>query len=182
MRTARGARFVHGADFVVALVVALAVALAAAAPSAMAGEAATDLDWITGHWRRELVSMPPDSPAGRPVAARNETSEEIWTNGEGGVYFGVNRLIKGGETTRFEFLRIEMNGGAPVFVAQPGGAPPVRFAVIETSDKRIVFSNPQHDDPKFIEYARNGDTLTARVWGDEGREKANIFSWAQLSD
>lgn len=119
-------------------------------------------DFLTGHWRME---------------SEGRVLEEIWTSGEGGVYFAVNRSIRDGETAFFEFLRIETKGGI-AFIAQPRGASPVRFPMVEAGENRIRFANPEHDYPKFIEYLRDGDTLIARIWDEKGEADANEFRWS----
>lgn len=138
-----------------------------AAPIAVTPIAVTpDLGWISGRWRNE---------------AENRISEEIWTTGEGGVYFAVNRTIVAGRTSAFEFIRIETDGGG-AYIAQPGGGAPVRFALVESGAQRALFSNPDHDFPKFIEYVREGDRLTARIWGVDGPEKAMAFVWRRAGE
>jgi hypothetical protein len=127
-----------------ALVLAVSVCLSA---SASAQEAAPDLSWLSGHWRSE---------------AEGRVSEEIWTAPEGGIMLGLGRTIRDGRASGFEFLMISLEGEA-AYHAQPGGRPPVRFALAEHGPDRAVFENPDHDFPQRIAYVRDGDRLDAEI-------------------
>jgi hypothetical protein len=129
-------------------------------------EPAPDLTWLTGHWVSE-------SDARR--------SEEIWTDADGALMTGMNRTVRADGRTSFEFIRIEFapqDGGPPVYIAQPSGGEGVRFALIEHGAASAVFANPDHDFPTHIEYARDADTLTARIWGPEGEDEAIGWAWS----
>jgi hypothetical protein len=120
-----------------------------------------DLRWLAGAWCH--------AEAGRSI-------EEHWLVERGGLMLGVNRTI-GQSGAAFEFLRIELKPGAVRYIAQPGGAPPVAFALVAADTRRIVFANPAHDFPKRVQYWRNGDVLHARV--DDGTDAgaAEEFTW-----
>ena len=141
---------------------ACVLALLLVCTSATAGES-PDLSWLAGAWCSH------DS---------DQTIEEHWLVERGGLMLGVNRTVtpKGAS---FEFLRIELAGKATRFVAQPGGAPPTRFDLVRAAPNAVTFANPQHDFPKRIRYARDGEYLTARV--DNGRDDANAleFRWSR---
>jgi hypothetical protein len=138
------------------------LSLLLACTSAVADEG-PDLAWLAGAWCSH------DS---------DQTIEEHWLAERGGLMLGVNRTVtpKGAS---FEFLRIELAGKAARFVAQPGGAPPTRFDLVSAAPNAVTFANPQHDFPKRIRYARDGEYLTARV--DNGRDDANAleFRWSR---
>lgn len=91
--------------------------------------------------------------------------EERWTDAAGGRMYALARSFKGAKLTGFEFLRIERTDRGYAYIAQPGGKPPTAFALSESDDQRVVFSNPQHDYPQRIEYWRDGSGLHARVSG-----------------
>jgi Domain of unknown function (DUF6265) len=124
-----------------------------------------DLNWLAGVWCSQDAG---------------ESIEEHWLAERGGLMLGVNRTVtpKGAS---FEFLRIEFTGKAVRFVAQPGGAPPTRFELISATANAVTFANPQHDFPKRIRYARDGEFLTARV--DDGRDDgdAQEFRWSRCA-
>ena len=139
--------------------------IAALALSLQAAEPAPDFSWLTGRWVYEIET--------RRV-------EEIWTDADGALMTGMNRTVRADGRTSFEFIRIEFapsEEGAPVFIAQPSGGAAVRFSLIDHDQTSAVFANPDHDFPTHIAYARDGDTLTARIWGPEGESEAMGWSW-----
>ena len=131
---------------------------------------AADFAWLAGHWSRD---------------SETRRSEEIWTGADGALMTGMNRTVRTDGRTSFEFIRIEFapaEGGPPVYIAQPGGGPAVRFTLIERGERSAVFANPGHDFPTHIAYARNGETLTARIWGADGEAEAAGWSWTRRTD
>jgi hypothetical protein len=128
--------------------------------------AANDLSWMEGHWRSE---------------ADGRVSEEIWTNGEGGLYLGVNRTISGGQASGFEFLRIINTDERTAYCAQPGGGEAVCFDRVEGGAHAVTFENPEHDFPQRITYVRDGDRLTATI-SDLAGEQAFSFGWERVGD
>jgi hypothetical protein len=71
--------------------------------------------------------------------------------------------------TAFEFLRIVVRDGTPVYIAQPNGVPPTEFTATSRTADRVVFENPSHDFPKRVIYQRtSADGLTASVDGGDG--------------
>lgn len=115
------------------------------------------LAWMAGHWS---------------ATDGGETSEELWLPPAGGMMLGVHRDAKG-DRGSFEFLRIAVQDGKVVYLAQPSGRPPTAFTLVESTKERAVFTNPQHDFPKRILYWKKGLQLCARVEGeksDEGME------------
>jgi hypothetical protein len=78
-------------------------------------------------------------------------------------------------------VRIEFapqDGGPPVYVAQPSGGDPVRFTYVAGDETSALFANPDHDFPTHIAYARDGDMLTARIWGPDGEGEAIGWRWS----
>lgn len=116
------------------------------------------VSWLVGSWRG--------------TSAEGATLEETWSAAEGTTMKGTSKLVgKDGKVTD-EVLRIEArDGGAIVYVAQPGGAPPTEF----TRDARTSgpthaqFVNEQHDWPTRIRYERAGDELRVRLRGRPGQ-------------
>ncbi len=121
-------------------------------------------DWMTGHWRAET---------------NGQVSEEIWTDGAGGIYFAVNRTIKAGTVTAFEYLRIETQGGL-AYIAQPQGRPATRFDAVQIDKNRIRFFNAENDFPNYVEYVRDGGKMTARIWSADDESDSLSFEWALL--
>lgn len=114
-------------------------AAAAAAPPA----------WLAGCWQGEAAT----------AAAQ---AFEVWSAPRADRMLGMSQTLRGGGST-FEFMRIDRGERGLRYVAQPGGRPPSEFVAERVEAQRIVFSNPQHDFPKYIDYQRHGDRLEVRL-------------------
>ena len=102
--------------------------------------------WLAGCWEGE---------------GQSTGVTEAWTSGRIGRMLGMGQTLRGARGS-FEFMQIATTADARlVFIAQPGGRPPVQFKASVVEPARIVFSNPDHDAPKTIEYRRDGDRLFA---------------------
>lgn len=145
----------------------LALASAAALTSAATGAtpAAThELEWLVGHW----------------CGDRNEDFiEEHWMSTRGDLMLGLSRTVRGTKTSNFEYMRVESEGGEVVFVAQPQGAPPVRFKRTAGGADWARFENPAHDFPNRVEYRRTPTGLHAEIAGPgkDGREMSIPFDY-----
>ncbi|MBW8297200.1 DUF6265 family protein [Sphingopyxis sp.] len=127
------------------------LAMAAAAVLAAASPAATvdDLAWLAGRWSRE---------------EGERWTEESWTAPRGGVMLGHSRSGRGDSLRDFEFLRVQAGAdGIPAYIAQPGGGAPVAFRLVRRDATSASFENVLHDYPQRIQYARDGETLTATI-------------------
>lgn len=120
-----------------------------------------DLNWLAGHWCN---------------TSGERSIEEHWLAERGGLMLGVNRTVTRNKAS-FEFIRIEIDASGARYTAQPGGAPPTTFTLVSATANSAIFTNPQHDFPKRVQYRREGDTLNARV--DDGTDGGNKeeFSW-----
>ncbi len=85
---------------------------------------------------------------------------------------GMHRDVSAKGKTSFEFLRIELREGKPVYLAMPGGGPATPFPIKTQEPTRIVFENLEHDFPQRIIYWRKGKQLCARVEGTMGGKVA----------
>lgn len=120
-----------------------------------------DLGWMSGHWQT-------DGADGRLV-------EENWLDARGGAMLGVSRTVSGERLREFEFLRIQAGeDGVPLYLAQPGGQPPIAFRLTAHDAASATFDNPQHDFPQRIVYRRSGDTMVATISALDG---SNAMSW-----
>lgn len=127
------------------------LAMAAAAVLLAASPAATvdDLAWLAGQWSRE---------------ESERWTEESWTAPRGGVMLGHSRSGRGDSLRDFEFLRVQAGAdGIPAYIAQPGGSAPVTFRLVRRDGTSATFENISHDYPQRIQYARDGETLTATI-------------------
>jgi hypothetical protein len=141
----------------------LAVTIAAGAAQAETPDAAPDLGWLAGHWCSE--------DGDRRV-------DEVWLGDAGGAMHGLSRTVSGGELESFEFMRIERDAAATRFLAQPGGAAPTAFTLVEYGAQRASFANPAHDFPNRIDYRRDGERLHAQISGPgEGGEMRIPFDY-----
>ncbi|MET4682170.1 DUF6265 family protein [Brevundimonas faecalis] len=149
------------------------LAAAALLQTAPAAPLAPDLSWMAGYWL--------DCSRGREAA-------ETWTDPRGGLLVGHTVTVRNGRSG-FEFARIgPVPEGGLAYVAQPSGAAPTPFRLIESGPQRAVFSNPDNDFPHRIIYQRtvsaSGDVLTARIEGaddDETRSVEWSFNKAELN-
>ena len=92
------------------------------------------------------------------------------------LMLGLNTTVVEGRTRGFEFLRIRMQDGKIEYVAMPGGRGETAFVLVEQSEKRLVFANPEHDFPQRILYWLDGERLHARIEGEENGETKG-FGW-----
>jgi hypothetical protein len=76
---------------------------------------------------------------------------------------GTSREGSGERVESQEALSIVRRDGAIVLIAQPAGATPVVFPMIDHDERSVVFANPAHDYPQRIRYWREGDTLHAEI-------------------
>lgn len=136
----------------------LAIALAAALQGAPTPDVrADDLSWMAGSWL--------DCTGGREAY-------EVWSDPRAGLIVGHAVTVRG-DRAGFEASHIRADGeGRLTYYAQPDGAAPTPFVLIEAAPGRAVFSNPDNDFPHRIIYQRDGEALTARIEGEiDGRER-----------
>lgn len=126
---------------------ALGVAAACALGPALAADAPPA--WLAGCWQGE-----PDTAAANAF--------EAWSAPRADRMLGISQTLRGAGSM-FEYMRIDRGERGLRFVPQPGGRPPVEFAAERVEPQRIVFANPQHDFPKYIDYRRIGDRLEVRL-------------------
>ena len=130
------------------------------------------LRWMTGCWEQR---------------GARRTIEEHWTRPAGGAMMGLGRTIRhgmsGDSITNYEFTRIVERSGKLVFVAQPSGQKLAEFTEESLTDSSVAFSNPAHDYPQTVSYARRGtDSLYARTDGSIGGKNRRIeFVYARRS-
>jgi hypothetical protein len=126
---------------------ALGVAALCAAGPALAADAPPA--WLAGCWQ------------GEPGTAAADALE-AWSAPRADRMLGISQTLRG-TGSMFEYMRIDRGERGLRFVAQPGGRPPTEFAAQRVEAQRIVFTNPQNDFPKYIDYRRDGDRLEARL-------------------
>ena len=103
------------------------------------------LDWLTGCWQ-----------------SQDGSTREIWSASEDGYYFGYSVVFSEGQAVFFEQMRIDP-AEPPVFNAYPRGEGPSAFPAIAQTESSVTFANAAHDYPQKIQYARQGNALTAII-------------------
>lgn len=133
--------------------------------------AATDISalaWLAGNWTgtQDGVEM-----------------EELWQKPKGNTMLGVHRDVKAGRTISFEFLRIEATHDGSTYWASPRARPATPFKMIESSNKRVVFENAEHDFPRRIIYWMTDDkSLHAKIEGTlGGKPAAEEWTWRRTA-
>jgi hypothetical protein len=116
-------------------------------------EGLDDLAWMSGSWMEHNGAT---------------DTEEHWIAPKGGLMMAVNRTVKDGKASDFEFLRIELRDGKPLYLSMPRGRPATEFRVAEQASTRIAFEDPGRDFPRRIAYWRDGEALMARIEGTIG--------------
>lgn len=136
------------------------VASLALLASAVQPTESPDFSWLEGHWVRE---------------ANGRVSEEVWGDMRGGLMLATNRALRDGRASGFEFIRIQ-SFDQTHYCAQPGGREAVCFELAEQGEQSATFTNAEHDFPQRINYARDGNTLTATISDIEGHDPIS-WSW-----
>jgi hypothetical protein len=122
--------------------------------------------WMAGSWRGTVDGV---------------TMEEHWTSPGGDLMLGMHRDVRPDGKSSFEFARIEKKDGTLGYQAMPGGRPATSFTLKESSEKRVVFENLQHDFPQRIIYWRDGKRLCARVEGTiRGESESEQWCWERF--
>jgi hypothetical protein len=133
----------------------LAAALIQTAP------ATPDMSWMAGYWL--------DCSNGREAS-------ETWSDPRGGLSVGHAVTLEDGRPS-FEVSHIGPTPQGFAYVAQPGGAPPTIFVLVESGPTRAVFANAENDFPTRVIYERDGEALKARIEGEMGGQ-ARSMEWS----
>lgn len=129
----------------------------------------SDLAWMTGCWQS---------------VGGEEGSVEIWMAPAGGIMLGMNRSMRDGKASGYEFMRIiEKADGSLVFVASPSGQDSATFTVADLGSGNVVFENSAHDFPQRIIYRLiSDDHLLGRIEGSiDGETRAIDFPMSRTS-
>ena len=123
----------------------------------------SELQWLAGCWTQD---------------GRDAGSVEQWTLPAGGTMLGMNRIVSGGRTVAFEYMRIAVNKDDMIeFIASPSGQETARFKMVSMNENEVVFENPEHDFPTRIIYRLLSDgSLLGRIEGiDKGTPRTAEF-------
>ena len=141
------------------------LALSSASADRQAAPSLDGLAWLAGAWNG---------------TSRGVEMEEQWTAPKGNSMIGLHRDVGKGRTLSFEFLRIEQQGDAIVYLSMPNGrSPATPFPLKEMTSMRVVFENPTHDFPQRIIYWKDGADLRARIEGTQnGKMGSQEWRWS----
>ncbi|SJZ60550.1 DUF6265 family protein [Sediminibacterium ginsengisoli] len=130
----------------------------------------TKISWLTGTWENK-------TPKG--------SIYENWSRINDHELAGKSYAIRGKDTAVFENIRLTEESGKlfyiPTVKNQNAGLP-VRFALKELSDTKMVFENLQHDFPQRISYTKiSQNELVAEISGAmNGKERRQEFPMRRL--
>jgi hypothetical protein len=150
---------------------ALALGLAALASASIAQPvgAIDRLAWLTGCWAAD---------GGEPG------SVEHWLAPAAGSMLGVNRTVRAGRLSQFEFMAIRTAAdGRLAFVAWPGGRNETEFPIKSLEVDEVVFESPRQAFPSRVIYRRTGDrSMLGRIEGvANGNARAVDFPFIRVS-
>lgn len=121
---------------------------------------------------QETVAMPGWMAGAWELRDGERWADEFWTPPRGGLMIGAARMGSGDRLTEFEHSRIVRHAdGSMSFVAQPRGAPPTEFRLVDSGPQMVEFANPDHDYPQRVRYWREGRTLNARISRMDGSDR-----------
>lgn len=127
-------------------------------------------EWLAGTWE-------------------NKTSRgityETWKKVNAQELRGASYSLKGTDTLFHETVRLLQKDDQLYYIPTVNGqnnGQPVRFALKEATDERLVFENPQHDFPQVVSYSRIGaDSLVAKISGTRnGRFREAAFPMKKM--
>lgn len=118
--------------------------------------ATTQVGWLVGRWQDTT------DPRVR--------TEERWQALPNGDLIGSGRVMVDGMLGFAETLAITATADGLVYTAWPSGQDPVRFSSTTIAPSEVVFSNPSHDFPREIRYARTAAGL--QVFADGTKDGA----------
>lgn len=115
-------------------------------------------DWLLGKWERTN-----NSPG--------QVTYETWTKESDTKFISLGWTMRGKDTVVAEKVTFIIKENAIYYIADVSeNNAAVSFKVIQQSSKSFTASNPEHDFPKQITYAKNADdTITAVISGN-GRD------------
>jgi hypothetical protein len=148
----------------------LAAGLAIHAGAAVAADCASlaSMDWLLGEWLAD---------------GGKSTWRESWVPAGPATWEGVGVETSKADPAKSsaEDLRLVEMGGAVFYVAKVGhNELPVAFRLVECGDGSLTFTNPAHDFPRRLDYARQPDGgLQVRV--SDGGAKGFTLEFARVA-
>lgn len=114
-----------------------------------------NFDWLLGNWIRVNEKD-------------NKQTYEQWEKVSDTEYAGLGFTLKNKDTIWMEAVRLVDSAGQWSFdVTEKGGVTPTKFKLISIAQGKFVCENPANEFPKIIAYESKGDTLHAKINGDD---------------
>ena len=105
------------------------------------------LGWLVGCW-----------------VSTDKSAQEVWVVDSDQSLIGFNVVFSDNKVGFYEVLSIKRNEeDSLVYTPHPLGQQSASFAATEVAENSIVFTNPDHDYPQEIRYAREGNRLYATI-------------------
>ena len=105
------------------------------------------LRWLVGCW-----------------VSTDKSSQEVWVVDSDRSLVGFGIAVSDNKVGFYEVLSIRSNeDGSLTYTAHPSGQPSASFAATKITENGVVFTNPDHDYPQEIKYARDGNRLYATI-------------------
>lgn len=121
-------------------------------------------NWLLGEWKN---------------ASANGVYTETWKQENDSLFTGESYYIIEKDTPSAEAVRLEQHGADLFYiptVRDQNNNQPVSFKLTSSSDKELVFENPEHDFPQKIVYTRiNTDSLLASIMGPREGKMDTIY-------
>jgi hypothetical protein len=121
--------------------------------------------WLIGNWKNQSGTT---------------LDIETWKKLNDSTYQGRSYSLAGTDTVSSEHIEIEQRGGKlhyiPTVKNQNGGKA-ITFILTSSTNKQLIFENPEHDFPQKITYTQiTKDSLVAEISGmRKGKFKAIQF-------
>lgn len=130
----------------------LGFAVLASASPAQPASTIDQLNWLTGCWAAD---------------GGEQGSVEHWLAPAAGSMLGVNRTVRAGRLSQFEFMAIRTAvDGRLVFVAWPGGRNETEFPMRSMAPDEVTFESPRQAFPGRVIYRRTGErSMLGRIEG-----------------
>ncbi|HEU4496524.1 MAG TPA: DUF6265 family protein [Flavobacterium sp.] len=123
--------------------------------------------WLLGRWENN---------------SEEGNLSEFWTRANDSAYHGESYLAIKGDTVFREKIVLFESSRKLVYRVSAGTQKPVDFTMTGTSEKQLVWENPEHGYPSKIVYRKAGnDSLIAAIHGiEEGRQKSEVFKMKKV--
>lgn len=133
-------------------------------------ESVENANWLIGRWENN--------------SAEGNLSE-FWTKANDSTLLGESYFAIKSDTVFGEKVELSQRGNDFIYearVAKQNDEKPVPFKLTSSSEKEMIFENPEHDYPNKIVYQKVGnDSLVAEIFGTiDGKLKSETFKMKKV--